>query len=108
MKGSVLSKPAPRLNLRWWARDTSTEIPRMGWSPPPPESAGEVKDSEEWLRREDGPSNTEASRISRKRVTDPNWLLDDLLNEAYSRDGCDLHTKDCHHRNISVTPITHR
>jgi hypothetical protein len=33
-------------------------------------------------------------------------VLDDMLNEAYSRDVCDLLTKDSHSRNISVTPIT--
>jgi len=29
-------------------------------------------------------------------------FLDDLLNEFYSRDACDLFTKCSHHRNISV------
>ena len=33
-------------------------------------------------------------------------ILDDLLNEAYSRDVCDLFTKGSHHRNISVILIT--
>jgi hypothetical protein len=33
-------------------------------------------------------------------------LLDDLLNNAYSKDVCDLFTKDSHHRNISVILIT--
>ena len=33
-------------------------------------------------------------------------MLDDLLNEAYSRDVCDLLTKDSHIRNTRVTPIT--
>jgi hypothetical protein len=33
-------------------------------------------------------------------------VLDDLLNEAYSRDMCDLFTKGSHHRNISVILIT--
>jgi len=29
-------------------------------------------------------------------------ILDDLLNDAYSNDMCDLFTKGSHHRNISV------
>jgi len=33
-------------------------------------------------------------------------ILDDLLNDAYSRDMCDLYTKGSHHRNISVILIT--
>jgi len=31
---------------------------------------------------------------------------DDLLNEVYSKDVCDLFTKGSHHRNISVILIT--
>jgi len=36
------------------------------------------------------------------------WLiiLDDLLNEVYSKDVCDLFNKGSHHRNISVILIT--
>jgi len=34
------------------------------------------------------------------------FFLDDLLNEVYSRQVCDLFTKGCHHRNISVILIT--
>ena len=33
-------------------------------------------------------------------------ILDDLLQEAYSKDVCDLFTKGSHHRNISVILIT--
>ena len=33
-------------------------------------------------------------------------ILDDLLNEVYSKDVCDLFTKGSHHRNISVILIT--
>lgn len=33
-------------------------------------------------------------------------VLDDLLNEVYSKDVCDLFTKGSHHRNISVILIT--
>ena len=33
-------------------------------------------------------------------------ILDDLLNEAYSKDACDLFTKGSHHRNISVILTT--
>jgi len=33
-------------------------------------------------------------------------ILDDLLNEVYSKDVCDLFTKSSHHRNISVIHIT--
>ena len=33
-------------------------------------------------------------------------VLDDLLNEAYSRELCDLFTKGSHHRDISVILIT--
>jgi hypothetical protein len=33
-------------------------------------------------------------------------ILDDLLNEVYSKDVCDLFTKGSHHRNISVLLIT--
>jgi len=33
-------------------------------------------------------------------------ILDDLLNDAYSKEVCDLFTKDSHHRNISVILIT--
>jgi hypothetical protein len=33
-------------------------------------------------------------------------VLNDLLNEAYSSDVCDLFTKGSHHRNISVILIT--
>ena len=33
-------------------------------------------------------------------------ILDDLLNEAYSEEVCQLFTKDSHHRNISVILIT--
>jgi hypothetical protein len=33
-------------------------------------------------------------------------VLDDLLNEVYSRDVCDLFTKGSHNRNISVILIT--
>ena len=33
-------------------------------------------------------------------------ILDDLLNEAYGRDVCDLFTKGSHHRNISVILLT--
>jgi hypothetical protein len=34
------------------------------------------------------------------------FILDDLLNEAYSRVVCDLFTKGSHHRNLSVILIT--
>ena len=34
-------------------------------------------------------------------------VLDNLLNEAYSREVCDLFTKGSHHRDISVILITH-
>jgi hypothetical protein len=34
------------------------------------------------------------------------FVLDDLLNEAYSRAVCDLFTKGSHHRNLSVILIT--
>jgi len=33
-------------------------------------------------------------------------ILDDLLNEVYSKDVCDLFTNGSHHRNISVILIT--
>ena len=33
-------------------------------------------------------------------------ILDDLLNEAYSKQACHLFTKGRHHRNISVIMIT--
>jgi len=33
-------------------------------------------------------------------------ILDDLLNEAYGRNVCDLFTKGSHHRNISVVLLT--
>jgi len=33
-------------------------------------------------------------------------ILDDLLNNAYSKEVCDLFTKGSHHRNISVILIT--
>ena len=33
-------------------------------------------------------------------------ILDDLLNEAYSKDVCDVFTKGSHHRNISVILFT--
>jgi len=33
-------------------------------------------------------------------------ILDDLLNEVYSKDVCDLFIKGSHHRNISVILIT--
>jgi len=33
-------------------------------------------------------------------------ILDDLLNDAYSKQVCDLFTKGSHHRNISVILIT--
>jgi len=33
-------------------------------------------------------------------------ILDDLLNEVYSKDVCNLFTKGSHHRNISVILIT--
>jgi len=33
-------------------------------------------------------------------------ILDDLLNETYSKDVCDLFTKGSHHRNITVILIT--
>jgi len=33
-------------------------------------------------------------------------ILDDLLNDAYSKDVCDLFTKGSHHRKISVFLIT--
>jgi len=33
-------------------------------------------------------------------------ILDDLFNDAYSKDVCDLFTKRSHHRNISVILIT--
>jgi len=33
-------------------------------------------------------------------------ILDDLLNEVYSKDVCDLFTKGSHHRNISVILLT--
>jgi len=32
-------------------------------------------------------------------------ILDDLLNEVYSKDVCDLFTKGSHHRNISIILI---
>jgi len=35
-------------------------------------------------------------------------ILDDLLNEVYWKDVCDLFTKDSHHRNISVILITQK
>jgi hypothetical protein len=34
------------------------------------------------------------------------FILDDLLNEAYSRAVCDLFTKGSHYRNLSVILIT--
>ena len=34
------------------------------------------------------------------------FILDDLLNEVYSRDMCDVFTKGTHHRNLSVILIT--
>jgi hypothetical protein len=34
------------------------------------------------------------------------FILDDLLNDVYSRQVCDLFTKGSHHRNISVVLIT--
>jgi len=34
------------------------------------------------------------------------FILDDLLNEVYSRAICDLFTKGSHHRNLSVILIT--
>ena len=36
----------------------------------------------------------------------PLIILDDLLNEVYSKDVCDLFTKGSHHRNISVLLLT--
>ena len=33
-------------------------------------------------------------------------ILDDLLNDVYSKDVCDLFTKGSHHRNISVILIS--
>ena len=33
-------------------------------------------------------------------------ILDDLLNQVYSREVCDLFIKGCHHRNISVLLLT--
>ena len=33
-------------------------------------------------------------------------LLDDLLNEVYSKDVCDMFSKGSHHRNINVILIT--
>jgi len=33
-------------------------------------------------------------------------ILDDLLNDAYSKEMCDLFTKGSNHRNISVILIT--
>ena len=33
-------------------------------------------------------------------------ILDDLLNESYERNVCDLFTKGSHHRNISVVLLT--
>ena len=33
-------------------------------------------------------------------------ILDDLLNQVYSKDVCDLFTKGSHHRNISVLLLT--
>jgi len=33
-------------------------------------------------------------------------ILDDLLNDVYSKEMCDLFTKGSHHRNISVILIT--
>ena len=33
-------------------------------------------------------------------------ILDDLLNDAYSKEVCDLFTKGSHHRNISMILIT--
>ena len=35
-------------------------------------------------------------------------ILDDLLNETYGRDICDLFTKGSHHRNISVVLLTQK
>ena len=35
-------------------------------------------------------------------------ILDDLLNEVYSKDVCDLFTKGSHHRNISVLLLTQK
>jgi hypothetical protein len=34
------------------------------------------------------------------------FILDDLLNDVYSRAVCDLFTKGSHHRNLSVILIT--
>ena len=40
---------------------------------------------------------------------DPSLIvLDDLLNEVYSKDVCDLFTKGNHHRNISVLLLTQK
>jgi len=33
-------------------------------------------------------------------------ILDDLLNDVYSKQVCDLFTRGCHHRNISVILVT--
>ena len=33
-------------------------------------------------------------------------IMDDLLNQVYSREVCDLFTKGSHHRNISVLLLT--
>jgi len=35
-------------------------------------------------------------------------ILDDLLNDGYSKEMCDLFTKGCHHRNISEILVTHK
>ena len=33
-------------------------------------------------------------------------IFDDMLNDAYSKEVCELFTKDSHHRNISLILIT--
>jgi len=41
-------------------------------------------------------------RVDRPRLV----ILDDLLNDVYSKQVCDLFTRGSHHRNISVILIT--
>jgi hypothetical protein len=44
-----------------------------------------------------------------KAINGPSLVvLDDLLNEAYSRDVCDIFAKGSHYRNISVILITQK
>jgi hypothetical protein len=57
-----------------------------------------------WPVQDDASFITGGSQISRRRPE--TIVLDDLLNEAYSRRVCDLFTKGSHHRNIRVILIT--